>query len=168
MCDHDLTRLIFNEVPRTGADIPTGAFATVVIEAVLGADGKRPTVSLAGRYTCRLHPDVHADQAGTCPVCGLALTIDPRGGHPATDPTGAGPAPGPEVLAIPRDAVVSTGGRQVVYVRGAGGGYQPREITIGARAGDWVAVHGGVAEGEVVVTGGAFFLASHLELTEPR
>lgn len=70
----------------------------------------------------------------------------------------------PEVLAVPRSAVLAPGQQPVVYVELAEGNYEPRPVKLG-RAGDthWEVLEG-VAEGEKVVTSGNLLIdaQSHL------
>jgi len=67
-------------------------------------------------------------------------------------------------LSVPRSAVIDTGTRRVVYVEITPGTFQPREVTLGATAGDRVAVLGGVNEGERVVAAANFFIDSQAQL----
>jgi Cu(I)/Ag(I) efflux system membrane fusion protein len=64
---------------------------------------------------------------------------------------------GPRVLAVPMQAVVVTGERNVVFVRDVQGMLSPREVVLGARAGDQVQILSGLREGETIV-GAANFL----------
>jgi Cu(I)/Ag(I) efflux system membrane fusion protein len=64
---------------------------------------------------------------------------------------------GADVISIPRSAVVVTGTRNVVFVRDSVGMLQPREVVLGARSADRVAILGGLEPGEVIV-GSANFL----------
>ena len=70
-----------------------------------------------------------------------------------------------EGLSVPRSAVIDTGTRRVVYVESAPGTFQPREVTLGATAGDRVAVLDGVKEGEKVVAAANFFIDSQAQLS---
>jgi Cu(I)/Ag(I) efflux system membrane fusion protein len=63
-----------------------------------------------------------------------------------------------ERLAVPNEAILESGGRQVVYVQEADGSYAPREIAIGLRGELYTEVLGGVHQGEQVVTIGSFFI----------
>ena len=67
-------------------------------------------------------------------------------------------------LAVPEGAVVPTGTRQVVFVDKGGGRLEPREVTVGARSGDWVAIERGLSEGETVVASGNFLVAADARL----
>jgi Cu(I)/Ag(I) efflux system membrane fusion protein len=69
-----------------------------------------------------------------------------------------------QALAVPREAVVDTGGAQYVYVAREGGVYEPRPVRIGARVRDQVEVVDGLSEGERVVVAGVFLLDSESRL----
>ncbi|PWF43104.1 efflux RND transporter periplasmic adaptor subunit [Massilia glaciei] len=61
-----------------------------------------------------------------------------------------------ESLAIPAAAVVDDNGVPVVYVLRHGEAFERRQVRLGVRDGDWVAVKSGVAAGERVVSKGAY------------
>ncbi|MEP7029150.1 MAG: efflux RND transporter periplasmic adaptor subunit [Candidatus Eisenbacteria bacterium] len=67
-------------------------------------------------------------------------------------------------LAVPEGAVVPTGTRQIVFVDRGGGRLEPREVTVGPRAGGWIAIERGLAEGETVVSSGNFLVAADARL----
>lgn len=69
-----------------------------------------------------------------------------------------------EGLTIPADAVVRTGTKNVVFVELGQGKFQPREVQLGARAGDQVEVAKGLADGEKVVTRANFLVDSESRL----
>jgi Cu(I)/Ag(I) efflux system membrane fusion protein len=64
---------------------------------------------------------------------------------------------GPNVLTVPLEAVVITGQRNLVFVRDEDGMLTPREVVLGARAGNRVQILEGLSEGETIV-GSANFL----------
>lgn len=64
------------------------------------------------------------------------------------------------LLALPQDAVLDTGEHQVVFVRKAGGEFQPRSVRLGRQARGYYEVLGGVYEGEEVVTSANFLIDS--------
>jgi Cu(I)/Ag(I) efflux system membrane fusion protein len=68
------------------------------------------------------------------------------------------------VLTIPRDAVLSTGERNVVFVREASGQLVPREIAIGAGNDHRVEVLRGLAAGETVVASATFLIDAESNL----
>jgi Cu(I)/Ag(I) efflux system membrane fusion protein len=51
-----------------------------------------------------------------------------------------------------------------VFVDLGDGRLAPREVTLGARAGDWYEVRGGLGSGERVVTSGNFLVAAESRL----
>lgn len=65
-----------------------------------------------------------------------------------------------EGLAIPDDAILDTGRRQVVFVAEGGGRFVPREVTVGDRAEGLAQVIEGLEPGEEVVVKAAFLLDS--------
>jgi len=69
-----------------------------------------------------------------------------------------------EVLAIPQEAVFSTGQKEIVFVDKGQGLFEPRDILSGIRAEGYVEVSSGIAEGERVVTSGNFLIDSESRL----
>ncbi len=69
-----------------------------------------------------------------------------------------------ESLLVPVEALVDTGVNQYVYVSLPGGKFEPRKVTLGARAAGNVQVTKGLAEGETVVTTANFLLDSESHL----
>lgn len=67
-------------------------------------------------------------------------------------------------LAIPTDAVLDSGTRQIVFVATGDGYFQPRTVHLGQRAGDYVEVREGIAEGEQVVVAANFMVDSESQL----
>ena len=63
-----------------------------------------------------------------------------------------------EFLSVPNEAILESGGRQLVYVQDANGAYAPREISIGLRGELFTQVLDGLTSGEQVVTIGSFFI----------
>jgi len=61
-----------------------------------------------------------------------------------------------ETLAIPSSAIVEEDGRPIGFVQVGGETFQKRDLTLGIRDGHWVQVLAGIAEGERVVTQGAY------------
>jgi membrane fusion protein, copper/silver efflux system len=159
---------------NTGHLLSPGMFATVVIHAQLGPDGKLAAPTLKGRYHCYMHPEVHADQPGDCPICGMPVEL-----HPSTPTDPAAASDAPRVLSVPKTAVLDTGARQLIYVMSqpphyeqqgdrwvelSPAGFEAREVTLGPRGGDFVAVIHGLKAGERVATHGNFLIDSQMEL----
>ncbi|WAP71476.1 MULTISPECIES: efflux RND transporter periplasmic adaptor subunit [Aurantimonadaceae] len=68
--------------------------------------------------------------------------------------TGTGEA----VVAVPNDAVLDTGSRQVVILDRGGGRFEPRPVEVGVRGTDMTAIAKGVEEGDRVVVGANFLI----------
>ncbi len=192
-----------------------GMFVTALIAAELTSEGRAAPTGVEGRYSCPMHPQVLADDAGACPICQMPLEKIPGGAaaaapeqHPAHDaPPSAAPVPaaakyfcpmkcegektydqpgrcpvcnmklkevqvvpadaaqGSGVLAVPVSAVLDSGTRQIVYIEKSRGLFEPRELTLGPRAGEYFAVLAGLAGGERVVTRGNFLIDSQFQVT---
>ena len=67
-------------------------------------------------------------------------------------------------LAIPRDAVLETGERQMVFIHHGGGTLEWRDAKLGVQAGEWVEVLEGVKEGDHIVTSANFLIDSESQL----
>ncbi|HET9177681.1 MAG TPA: efflux RND transporter periplasmic adaptor subunit [Terriglobia bacterium] len=67
-------------------------------------------------------------------------------------------------LAIPVPGVFHTGTRNVVFVDHGGGYLEPREVTLGRRAGDYYSVLKGLKPGEKIVTSANFLVDSESQL----
>ena len=69
-------------------------------------------------------------------------------------------------LVIPREAVLDSGTRQIVYVEKEPGVYEMRTVTLGARGDREVEVLKGIKKGERVVTSGNFLIDSESQLQQ--
>ncbi|MGE5176769.1 MAG: efflux RND transporter periplasmic adaptor subunit [Hyphomicrobiales bacterium] len=67
-------------------------------------------------------------------------------------------------LAVPESAVLYAGERRIVFVDMGDGRLVPRDVTLGAKAGDWFEVERGLEAGDVVVTSGNFLVAAESRL----
>jgi len=67
-------------------------------------------------------------------------------------------------LAIPEEAVLDTGIRQVAFVDLGNGHFQPRELRLGPKVGEYYVVLEGVRAGERVVTSANFLIDSESKL----
>jgi RND family efflux transporter MFP subunit len=67
-------------------------------------------------------------------------------------------------LAIPATGVLQSGARQVVFVNRGDGYLEPREVELGARAGEEFVVLKGLKEGEEIVTSANFLIDSESQL----
>lgn len=132
-----------------------GQEATVTLEAYPGATfaGRvtyvYPTVSMEAR-TARVRLEIPNVEGRLKP--GMYATV--RLSSPAYGPT----------VTVPRSAVLNTGERSVVFVRGAGGVLAPREVRTGLTAGERVAILEGLEAGEIVVASAAFLIDAESSL----
>jgi Cu(I)/Ag(I) efflux system membrane fusion protein len=67
-------------------------------------------------------------------------------------------------LSLPESAVIDSGGRKLVFVDRGEGRFEPREVTLGVRAGAGFQVLSGLEDGERVVTSANFLLDSESSL----
>ena len=74
------------------------------------------------------------------------------------------PAAGSTALVVPNSAVIDSGTRRVVLVDLGDGRFEPREVKLGARGDDYVAVLDGVKEGENVVVAANFLIDAESNL----
>ena len=71
---------------------------------------------------------------------------------------------GPKELVVPAEAVLNTGDRQTVFVDLGNGYLEPRQVSVGERYGDRVAITRGLAAGDRVVSTGTFLIDSESQL----
>lgn len=67
-------------------------------------------------------------------------------------------------LAVPQEAVIESGQKQVVFLHHGGGRLEPRLIQTGAKTGEWYEVLEGLKEGDHVVTSANFLIDSESRL----
>jgi multidrug efflux pump subunit AcrA (membrane-fusion protein) len=67
-------------------------------------------------------------------------------------------------IAVPEEAVFSTGERHIVFVATPEGGFEPREVEPGPAADDLRVIEKGLGEGERVVVSGNFLIDSESRL----
>jgi len=67
-------------------------------------------------------------------------------------------------LAIPQEAIIESGQKQVVFLHHGGGKLEPRLIQTGVKTGEWTEVLEGLKEGEHVVTSANFLIDSESRL----
>ena len=68
------------------------------------------------------------------------------------------------VLTVPRSAVLSTGERNIIFVKDAHGAIAPREVTLGATSDTRIEVLRGLAAGETVVASATFLVDAESNL----
>jgi membrane fusion protein, copper/silver efflux system len=67
-------------------------------------------------------------------------------------------------LAIPEDAIIDTGERQIVFVSHEGGHFEPRAVEVGVSLEGLVQILSGLQEGELIAETGQFLLDSESRL----
>jgi Cu(I)/Ag(I) efflux system membrane fusion protein len=67
-------------------------------------------------------------------------------------------------LHVPREAVMETGTRSIVFVRAADGSLVPREVTVGMAAGDHLEILAGLEAGDVIVASASFLIDAESNL----
>ena len=149
-------------VPNDALALKPGMFAVASIDVKVAADGSVIDPGLAGKWISPMHPEIIEDGPGQCSICGMDLVpAEELGFIRSGDETHENP------LLIPASAVLRTGQRALAYVRlddKVEPTFEGRELIIGPRVGDYFTVESGLAEGELVVTRGAFKLDSELQI----
>jgi Cu(I)/Ag(I) efflux system membrane fusion protein len=136
-----------------------GMYAQALVRIPIMPDGKPAPTGLEGKYACPMHPYVVSDTEGKCSVCRMPLELVPGNSNIdlAKNP--------PNVLAVPVEAVLTTGRRRLVYVEQQPGEYHMIEPSLGPRAGDFFPVLKGLESGQRVVVRGNFLLDSQFQIT---
>ena len=67
-------------------------------------------------------------------------------------------------LAVPSEAIIDTGVRQIAYIDKGDGYFEPREVTTGLKADELVEVTGGIKAGEKVASSANFLIDSEAQL----
>ena len=110
-----------------------------------------------------MHTWETADKLTICPICEMDMVpIESIPGYPARRPAVA-------VLSVPREAVMHTGQRSLVYIETEPGIYRGVEISVGPVAQDdtgrrFYPVLDGLTEGQQVVTRGNFVIDSQMQI----
>jgi Cu(I)/Ag(I) efflux system membrane fusion protein len=128
------------------------------VSAVLQAD---PSLSFAGRLQ-EILPQVNAATR----TLQARFEVDNRGGRlvPGMLLRLRFEGPAASRLVVPAEAVIRTGSRAVAIVKREGGGFEPREVKLGAELGEQLEVLEGLTEGEQVVASGQFLIDSEARL----
>ncbi len=110
----------------------------------------------AARYACPMKCEGTKTygEPGSCPVCNMKLK-----------PVPAASSAGTAHLAVPVSAVLDSGTRRLVYVERSQGLFEPRDVVLGPRTGEFYLVLKGLEEGERVVTRGGFMIDSQFQVT---
>jgi len=147
-------------VPNPDGRLKPGMFARGQVRVKLAANNQVFAPDLAGKWISPMHPEIIKDGPGACDVCGMPLVpVDSLGYQ--TRPAGEAP------VVVPASAVLRTGKRAVAYVQKANTEkpvFEGREVVLGSEADGSVVVVSGLAEGDEVVTYGAFKIDSALQI----
>ena len=158
LSDESRTVKVLVNIANRERRLKPGMFVSAVIRTQLLADGNAGPTGVEGKWTCPMHPQVLEEKGGPCRICKMELRQIP----PAIAPV----KPEDElVLAVPLTAVLDSGVRKLVYVEKGAGEYVPREVMVGPRAGEFLPVLSGLADGERVAVRGAFLLDSQFQIS---
>ena len=145
------------DVPNPQFKLKPGMYVNVHIRSSIGEGIQAPSRTI---YTCPMHPEVTSDEPGECPECGMFLVKKEL-------------ASSGSVLAVPKNAVLDTGKRKLVYVEKEKGSYVPREVRLGPEAvavvngtkRKYYVVKEGLSEGMQVVSQANFLIDSQSQIT---
>lgn len=144
------------DVPNPRRRLKPGMYVNVAIISTVHEGIPGPEKAF---FTCSMHPEVISENPGDCPICGMHLEKKI--------------APSRSVLSVPKDAVLDTGARKLVYVEREEGAYQAIEVEVGPEAEAYIngakqrfyAVKSGLSEGMRVVTQANFLIDSQSQIT---
>jgi len=138
-------------------------FVTAEIDAAVGEGGLVATPQVGGAFACPMHPWERADTLEPCVICGMDMVpVDTIPGRPA-------PRDIMPVLSVPREAVMRTGERSLVYIETGEGVYRGAEVVVGPlaqgeRGRQFYPLLRGLSEGQKVVTRGTFVIDSQMQI----
>jgi membrane fusion protein, copper/silver efflux system len=69
-----------------------------------------------------------------------------------------------QVLAVPEQAIIRSGRRNLAIIAMGGGAFEPRDVELGVTAGDYVEIRSGIEEGEKIVVSSQFLIDSESNL----
>jgi YHS domain-containing protein len=138
-------------------------WVTAQIDAELSRGVRAAIPTPTGAFACPMHPWETAGELELCPICEMDMVrVEQLAQYePPTEPT--------PVLSVPRNAVMQTGQRALVYVESAPGTYRGVEVTVGPLAHDrggreYYPILAGLRGSEQVVTRGNFAIDSQMQL----
>jgi len=145
------------DIPNPQRRLKPGMYMNAVISVHVHEGIAAPDKDV---WICTMCPEVQEDEPGECPECGMDLVKKP-----------ASAAGG--ILAVPREAVLDTGARKLVYVEHEPGSYMAHEVVLGPEAVAMVdgrrmrfyAVKAGLEEGMMVVVRANFLIDSQSQIT---
>ncbi|MGB2906032.1 MAG: efflux RND transporter periplasmic adaptor subunit [Candidatus Aminicenantaceae bacterium] len=145
------------DVPNPQRRLKPGMYTNAVISVHVHEGMAAPDKDV---WICTMCPEVQEDEPGECPECGMDLVKKPASAAGA-------------VLAVPREAVLDTGARKLVYVEHEPGSYMVHEVILGPEAVAVVdgrrmrfyAVKAGLEGGMRVVVRANFLIDSQSQIT---
>jgi Cu(I)/Ag(I) efflux system membrane fusion protein len=135
-----------------------GDYARAELIVPLGEQGQVYDADLAGKWISPMHPQIIRDAPGQCPICGMDLVSTREYGYSDA------PVPRPELLIVPRGAVLMTGGTSLVYVETEPGRFELRPVKLGPLLRDEAVILEGLSAGEQVAVNGNFLIDSQMQL----
>lgn len=150
-------------VPNPELRLKPEMFVNAEIHVLMSPDGRAAVPSPGGAFACSMHPWETADEPSTCEICEMAMVpVEAVPGYVAGGD--AGP-----VLSVPREAVLQTGERALVFVEREPGIYRAAEVSVGPMARDaagrvFYPLLAGLKEHDRIVTRGNFAIDSQLQL----
>lgn len=142
-----------------------GMFTRATVAAQVNNVGQVVIRGLKGKWISPMHPEIIKDKAGDCDICGMPLVKVKSLGATASDDATSLP------IVVPHSAVLQTGKQAIVYKRSVDGDellFEATVVTLGHRVNDYYIVKDGLAEGDFVVTQGAFKLDSELQINAKK
>lgn len=149
-------------VDNSDGKLKPDMFLHGTVHSQVAAGGRVMAPELAGKWVSPTHPGIIRDGPGESPRSGRPLVRAEDLGYTAASPDDA-----EMPLLIPKTAPLITGERAVVYVEIPGEDrptFEGRDVTLGARVGDYYIVEEGLEDGAVVVTHGNFRIDSELQI----
>ncbi len=145
------------DVPNPRSRLKPGMYGNVYINTDIHEGVHAPEKVF---YTCTMHPEVVSENPGDCPICGMYLV------KKKSAPSGA-------ILAVPKNSVLDTGARKLVYVEKEKGTYEAKVVEIGPEATadingtkhKFYAIKAGLSVGMRVVTQANFLIDSQSQIT---
>jgi Cu(I)/Ag(I) efflux system membrane fusion protein len=145
------------DVPNPQSRLKPGMYVNAVFSVPVHEGISAPDKDV---WICTMCPEVREDGPGECPECGMDLVKKPASASGS-------------VLAVPREAVLDTGARKLVYVEHEPGSYMAHEVILGAEAvavvdgrrARFFAVMAGLEEGMRVVVRANFLIDSQSQIT---
>jgi len=131
-------------------------------------------------WHCPMHPWIKSDKPGVCPICGMALVLDQLRhriltmeipGHVPVEISsqkqklaGIRTALIGRDNVIPKDAVMDTGVRKIVFVENNDGEFEPKEIHTDKEIENGYEIKSGLKTGDRLAVSGIFLLDSESQI----